>query len=54
MIEKGQAVAELAATIAEALKAVGIDTVLSGSSVVTIYAGNEFESKDLVPCIFDY
>ena len=37
MIEKGLAVAELAVTIAEALEAVGIGTVLSGGSVVTIY-----------------
>lgn len=47
MIDAGLTVAELAATIAEALKAVGIETVLSGGSVVTIYAGNVFESKDL-------
>ena len=47
MIEKGLAVAEVAAVVSEALRNAGIESVLSGGSVVTIYAGNEFESKDL-------
>lgn len=47
MIPKGVPVAELAAIISEALREAGITAVLSGGSVVTIYAGEIFVSKDL-------
>ena len=47
MIQKDMPVAELAAIISEALKRAGIRAVLSGGSVVTIYAGEIFVSKDL-------
>jgi len=47
VIQKDMPVAELAAIISEALKRAGIRAVLSGGSVVTIYAGEIFVSKDL-------
>jgi hypothetical protein len=46
-IHRRLSVAELAAIVSEALNSAGIQAVLSGGSVVTIYAGNEWESRDL-------
>jgi hypothetical protein len=40
-------VAEVAAVVSEALESAGLDAVLSGGSVVTIYSENEYESLDL-------
>ncbi|MGH8528839.1 MAG: hypothetical protein ACRETN_03210 [Nevskiales bacterium] len=37
----------MAAIVAEALRADGIDAILTGGSVVSIYTANEFESWDL-------
>ena len=46
-IHRRLSVAELAAIVSEALNSAGIQAVLTGGSVVTIYAGNEWESRDL-------
>ncbi len=46
-IDDSLSVAEVAAVVSEALEAAGLDAVLSGGSVVTIYSENEYESFDL-------
>lgn len=46
-IHRGLAVAELAAIVSEALNSAGIEAVLGGGSVATIYADDQWESKDL-------
>ncbi len=40
-------VADVAAVVSETFEAAGLDAVLSGGSVVTIYSENEYESFDL-------
>jgi hypothetical protein len=47
VIDETLPVAELAAVVSEALESAGLDAVLSGGSVVTIYSDNEYESFDL-------
>ena len=39
--------AEIAAVVSEALETAGLDAVLSGGAVVTIYSENQYESFDL-------
>lgn len=46
-IHKGLTVAELGAIVSEALNSAGIQAVLCGGSVATIYSGHQWESKDL-------
>ncbi len=46
-IHKGLTVAELGAIVSEALNSAGIQAVLCGGSVATIYSGHQLESKDL-------
>ena len=46
-IDETLPVAELAAVVSEALASAGLDAVLSGGSVVTIYSDNEYQSFDL-------
>ena len=46
-IYKGLSVAELGAIVSEALNSAGIQAVLCGGSVATIYSGHQWESKDL-------
>ena len=46
-IHRGLTVAELAAIVSEALNSAGIVAVLGGGSVATIYADNQWESRDL-------
>lgn len=46
-IHKELTVAELAAIVSEAFNANGIEAVLGGGSVATIYSDNQWESKDL-------
>ena len=46
-IHAGLSVAEMAAIVSEALTSEGMQAVLSGGSVVTIYASNEWECRDL-------
>jgi len=46
-ISNSLSVAELAAVVSEALESAGLEAVLSGGGVVTIYSDNEYESLDL-------
>ena len=46
-IHKGLSVVELGAIVSEALNSAGIQAVLCGGSVATIYSGHQRESKDL-------
>lgn len=46
-ISEALTAAEVAAVVSEALESAGLDAVLSGGSVVTIYSYNEYESFDL-------
>jgi len=46
-LKKNLSVAELGATVAEKLAAHGIEAVLTGGSVVSIYTKNEYSSWDL-------
>jgi hypothetical protein len=46
-IEKRQSITEIAAVISDALTKAGLNAVLSGGSVVSIYSDNEYESYDL-------
>lgn len=46
-ITRETTVIELAALVSHALTAAGLEAVLSGGSVVTIYSDNEYQSKDL-------
>ena len=46
-IRKGQAVAEVAMIVSEALKTAGVLAVLSGGGAVSIYSKNAYESSDL-------
>lgn len=46
-VTKKITVAELAGIVSEQLKSDGLQCVLVGGAVVTIYSRNEYESKDL-------
>lgn len=46
-ITRKTSVEELAAIVCEALMAIGIEVVLTGGAVVSIYSDNEYESYDL-------
>jgi hypothetical protein len=46
-ITSSTTVEDIAAIVSEALNAAGIEAVLSGGSVVSIYANNEYVSHDL-------
>ncbi len=46
-IHKGLSVTELGAIVSEALNSAGIQAVLCGGSVATIYSGHQWESNDL-------
>jgi hypothetical protein len=46
-ITEKTSIAEVAAEVSEALKKSGIDAVLSGGAVVSVYTHNEYESYDL-------
>lgn len=46
-ISKSSTAEEIAAIVSESLNAAGIEAVLSGGSVVSIYADNEYVSRDL-------
>lgn len=47
VIEEKMGAAEIAAVVSEALETAGLDAVLSGGAVVTIYSENQYESLDL-------
>ena len=47
MITKKTTLAELGASVCEALRQAGIDAFLSGGAVVSIYTNNRYESFDL-------
>ena len=47
MITKNSTVEEIAALVSQKLTDGGIQAVLSGGAVVSIYSNNEYESKDL-------
>ena len=46
-IDELTTIAELGATVCEALKEAGIEAFLSGGAVVSIYTNNKYESFDL-------
>lgn len=46
-IHEGLSVAELAAIVSRGFESAGIQAVLTGGSVATIYSGHQWESKDL-------
>lgn len=45
-ISKRQTLGEFSATVASALRSKGIDTVLTGGAVVSIYTNNRYQSSD--------
>lgn len=46
-INKDQPLVELAAVVSDALTTAGLNAVLSGGSVVSVYSDNEYQSYDL-------